>query len=106
MRLRSGVSLLFMLLGFATARALEFPDKPIRLLAPFPAGSLSDLLARARAARPTNRSITNSIYLLPCSTVPLLQLMFHLGARYTPSACLEACKYSRSFNFPRNATTT
>ena len=36
-----------LLIGASPARAQTYPDRPIRLIAPFPAGGLADVLARA-----------------------------------------------------------
>ena len=39
--------IIFALLGASVAQAQNYPDRPIRLIAPFPAGGLADVLARA-----------------------------------------------------------
>src|SRR5512142_3382106 len=44
--LRVGVAIAAMLVA-APVSAQTFPDRPIRLVAPFPAGGLADVLARA-----------------------------------------------------------
>lgn len=53
MWLRTTLSLPLVLLALTAAQAQQYPEKPIRLLAPFPAGGLSDLLARALGTRLT-----------------------------------------------------
>ncbi len=41
------LALTFLLVAFgATAQAQTYPDRPIKLIAPFPAGGLADVLAR------------------------------------------------------------
>ena len=52
MRLSTGKHFLMIVTAFAvatlsSARAQTFPDRPIRIIAPFPAGGLVDVLARA-----------------------------------------------------------
>jgi tripartite-type tricarboxylate transporter receptor subunit TctC len=42
-----GLAIVLLLSGCAFAQAQSYPDRPIRLIAPFPAGGLADVLARA-----------------------------------------------------------
>jgi len=41
------LGLLFSVCFGVLAQAQDYPDRPIRLIAPFPAGGLADVLARA-----------------------------------------------------------
>jgi len=51
--LRSGVTLLALALSMSAAAAESFPNKPIRLIVPVPAGAGADFVARAYAQRLT-----------------------------------------------------
>lgn len=49
--LRAGLLVLGALCGLATGAVAAYPDKPIRLVVPFPAGGAADVMARGMALR-------------------------------------------------------
>ena len=54
--LRSGMAVLALTLAAALPALAEFPERPIRIIVPYPPGGTTDLLARAIAPRRASAS--------------------------------------------------